>query len=87
MKLRRFRVGELALDNAVYAAAARATPETSAERSQIVGRAGGDHLDLALLGVADPSAQVELVGLAMNKPAKTYPLYPASNKKVKNHIL
>jgi hypothetical protein len=45
------------------------------------------HLYIAVFRVADPAAEVELAGFAVNIPAKAYTLYAALNEEVKNHGL
>ena len=67
------------LDEAVDAGAARATAQAGAELVQIGGIARRDDFHIAFLGVAHPTAQIELTGLALNKPAKAHPLYAALN--------
>ncbi len=77
-------LGEVMLDNAVDAAAARAASQARTQLAQVVGLAGGNHLHVAVFGVAHPAAQVQLRGLALHKPAKADPLHAALDEEVEN---
>jgi hypothetical protein len=76
---------ELVLDDLVDTAAAGAFFELGAEFVEVFGRAGGDEFDVAGVGVADPAAQAELGGFAMDEPAKADALNAAADEEVKNH--
>jgi len=66
--------------------AAPGTPmKAGAQGREVVRWSCDDNFNLPFFGVADPAAQVEVTGLAVNEPAETYALYPALNQKVKNH--
>ena len=77
---------EVVFDQAIDAAAAGATAEGLAKFVQVFSGASRDHFDVAIFGVAYPSAQSQLAGLAVNKPAEADALYPALNEEVENHI-
>ncbi len=81
-----FFVIEVVLDEAINAAAARATAEAVAEVREVFGRAGSYDFNIAVFGVAYPAAQVELAGFAVNERAEAYALHPALNEEMKNHI-
>jgi len=77
---------QVVFDEAIDAAAARATAETFTKVGQIFSGAGRDDFDVAVFGVAHPAAEVELAGFAVNIPAESDALYPALNEEVENHI-
>jgi hypothetical protein len=81
-----FGFGQFVLDDGVDAAAARAFVEFGAELCEGFGVASGEEFDFAVVGVADPSAQAERGGLAMDEPAKADALHTSADKKVKNHM-
>lgn len=74
------------LDDGVDAAAARTLVEFGAEFGEGFGIAGSEEFDFAAIGVADPSAQAECGGLAMDEPAEADALNTPANEKVENHI-
>jgi hypothetical protein len=80
-----FAVGEDVLDYAVDAAATRAAAEAGAEFIQVRLFAMDYHFHIAIFGVADPAAEVELAGFAVNVPAEAYTLYAAFDQEVENH--
>ena len=74
------------LHDPVHAAAARAAAQAGAQLVQVLVVPGSNQLYIAVFGVAHPSTQLKLAGLATNKPAKPNPLHTTLNEKVKNHI-
>lgn len=80
-----FFVVEVVFDETIDAAAARAAAEALAELVEVFGGAGGDNFDVAVFGVADPAAQVEFAGFAVNEPAKADTLHASLNEKMENH--
>jgi hypothetical protein len=72
-------------DYAVDTAATRAAAEAGAELVEVGLFAVDEDFHIAVFGVADPAAEVEFAGLAVNIPAEAYALYPALNEEVKNH--
>ena len=74
------------LDDPVHAAAARAAAKAGAQLVQVLFVSGGDHFHVAILGIAYPSAQLKLTGLAIDEPAKPNPLHAPLNEEMKNHI-
>ncbi len=80
-----FTLFENVFDDAVNAAAARAAAKAGAKLVEVVGVAGGDNFDVAIFGIADPTAQFEFAGFAVNEPAEAYSLNAALNEKVKDH--
>jgi len=80
-----FGFGEFVFDDGIDAAAARAFVEFGAELGEGPGVAGGEHFHVASIGVADPSAQAEFGGFAMDEPAKADALNTSADKKVKDH--
>ena len=77
-----FGVFKVALYDAVDAAAARAAVKAGAQFGQVFGGAKCDHFDLAVFGVPDPAAQIELTGFAMHIPAKTDALHTTLDEKM-----
>jgi hypothetical protein len=73
------------LNQAINAAAARAAAQTGAKLGEVGFTASGYDFDIAIFGVANPAAQFELAGFAVNKPAKAYSLHTALNQKMENH--
>ena len=73
------------LQDAVHAAAARATAQAPAQLIKVLRLAGGHHFHFAVFGVAHPAAQVEFAGLSVNKPAEAYALHAATNEEMNNH--
>ncbi len=73
------------LGEAIDASAAGSAPEAGAEFVQIARRARRNDFHVALFGVADPSAQVELGGFALHEPAKAHALHAALNEEMENH--
>jgi hypothetical protein len=80
-----FRIVEIVLDEVIDAAAAGAAAQFVAELVKVIGRAGSHDFDFAFLGVADPTAQADECGFALDKPAETDTLHTAANEEVKNH--
>jgi hypothetical protein len=80
-----FGVGEGVLDEVVDAAASGTSAQAGAEFGQVGLFSVGDHFHVAFFGVSDPAAEVELAGLAVDKPAEAYALYAALNQEMKNH--
>lgn len=78
-------VFERVLDDAIDTAAARTAAEAGPEFGQILLCAAGDDFDVALIGVADPAAQIKFAGFTLDEPAETNPLHPALDEEVKNH--
>jgi hypothetical protein len=72
-------------EEAVDAAAAGAAAEALAQFVQVFCGAGGHDFDVAVFGVADPAAEVEFAGFAVNEPAEAYALYATLNEKMENH--
>jgi hypothetical protein len=72
-------------EEAVDAAASWTAAKALAEFVKIFGGACRDYLDVAVFGVADPAAEVELAGFAVNKPTKADTLYASLDKEVENH--
>ena len=58
----------------------RATPARSGSSP------AGYDFDIAVFRVADPAAEVELAGFAMDEPAEANALYAATDEEVKNHV-
>jgi len=75
------------LDEAIDTAAAWSAAQAGAQFCQIGLRAGSHDLHFALFGIAHPSAQFKLAGLALDIPAEAYALHTALNEKMKNHCL
>jgi len=75
------------LDEAINAAAARSAAQAGAQFGQIGLRAGDHDLHFALFGIAHPTAQVKLSGLALDIPAEAHALHTSLNEKMKNHCL
>jgi hypothetical protein len=78
-------VGEIVLLDVVDAASARAFPEGLFELFDVFGGAGDDDFDVALVGVADPAAETDLGGLALDEPAEADPLYPSLHQIMADH--
>jgi len=76
---------EVVFDKTVDAAAARATAKAGTQFVNVAGRTGGDHFDVTVLRVADPTAQIELRGFALHEPAKTDALYTTLDEEMENH--
>jgi anthranilate synthase/aminodeoxychorismate synthase-like glutamine amidotransferase len=75
------------LDEPVDAAAARAAAQIGAQLGQVLVVTVRHHFNIAVLGIAHPAAQLQLAGLAVHKPAETYPLHATLYQKMKNHEL
>jgi hypothetical protein len=73
-------------DDGVDAATAGAFAELGAEVVEGWGIAGGDEFDFAGVGVADPAAEAELGGFAVDEPTKTDALHATADEKVKDHL-
>jgi len=82
-----FAVGEVMLDDAVDAGAAGSAAKAGAKFGQIAGCARGDNFDVALFGIAHPTAQIELAGLALNEPAEPDALNATLNEEVEDHSI
>jgi len=80
-----FGVVELVFDDVIDAAAAGTFLELGAELVEVIGGAGGDDLDGAVFGVADPAAKAELGCFPMDEPTKADALNAAADEEVKNH--
>jgi hypothetical protein len=78
-------IGQRVLDDAVDARATRAAAKAGAKLIQVAGFASGNHFHIAVLSVAHPSAQIQLAGLALHKPAKADTLHTALNKEMNHH--
>jgi len=76
---------ELVLDDLVDAAAAGTFLKLGAEFSEVFGWAGGEDFDVSSVSVADPAAEAELGGFAVDEPAKADALNAAADEEVKNH--
>jgi hypothetical protein len=85
LKAAGFGLVEVMLEDAIDAATAGTLVEAGAEFGEVFGLAGGDDFDVAFFGVADPAAQGELTGFAVNEPAKSDTLYTPLNEEVKDH--
>ena len=72
-------------DDGVDAAAAGAFVELGAEFGEVFRVAGGDDFDVAGVGVADPAAEAELGGFAVDEPAEADALDAAADEEVKDH--
>ena len=70
---------EIVLDDAIYPAAARPAAQTLAKIGQVFDIARRDYFHVAVFCVAYPSAQFQLTGFAMNKPAEAHSLHTALN--------
>ena len=75
------------LDDLVDAAAAGAFVELGAEVGERCGVSGDEDFDLAGVGVADPAAQAELGGFAVDEPAEADALDAAADEEVENHTM
>jgi hypothetical protein len=73
-------------EEAVDAAAAGATAETMAQFVQVFCGASGYDFNVAVFGVADPAAEVEFAGFAVNEPAEAHTLHATLNEEVENHV-
>jgi hypothetical protein len=80
-----FGLVHVVLDYVVDAGAAGAFAEAGAKLVEVAGAACGDDFDVAVLGVADPAAEVELGGLALDEPAEADALDAAADQEVENH--
>ena len=76
---------ELVFGDFVDPAAAGAFFELGTEFLEVFGWAGGEDFDGAVVGVADPAAEAELGGFAVDEPAKADALNAAADEEVKNH--
>ena len=65
------------LDEAVDTASARTAAKAGAKFGEVGGLSVGDDFDIAIFSVADPAAQVEFAGFAVDEPAKAHSLYAA----------
>jgi len=80
-----FILGQSVFDDAVDARASRAAAQADAKLVKVAGVACRHDFNIAILGVAHPSAQLELCGLALDKPAEADALHAALNEEMKNH--
>ena len=80
-----FAVGQVVLEEAVHAAAARAAAQAGAQLGQVGLGAMRNHLHVAVFGVAYPAAQVEFTGFPIHLPPETNPLHAPFNQKMKDH--
>ena len=69
-------------DDRIDAAAARALTKNGAKLGELFGIAGGDDLDVSVVGVPDPAAQADLGRFAMDEPTKAYALNAAFDEEV-----
>ncbi len=76
---------EVVLDEAIDTTAAGPAAQAGTQLGQILLLAGGYDLDIAVFGVADPAAEAQLTGFAVDEPAETDTLYTALDEKVENH--
>jgi hypothetical protein len=72
-------------EEAVDAAASGAAAEALTQFVQVFGGAGGYDLDVTVFGVANPAAEVEFAGFAVNEPAEADTLYATLNEEMKDH--
>src|SRR3569833_549125 len=72
-------------DDAIDAAPARSSTEAVAQVCEIFCTAGSDNFDVAVFGVADPTAKIEFAGFAVNEPTEAYALHATLNEEVENH--
>lgn len=70
------------LADGVDAGAAGAFLEGLAEFGKVFRWAGGDYFYVAVVGVFDPAAQVELGGFAVDEPTEAYALDTAADEEV-----
>ena len=75
----------MVFDHTIHACATRATAKTDAELVQVSGLARGDDFHLAVFGITDPAAQLQLGSLALYKPAEADTLDAPLNKEVEDH--
>jgi hypothetical protein len=80
-----FFLVEIVLDEAVDAAAARTFAQAGAQFGEVRGRAGSHNFHIAILCVADPAAQVEFAGFAVDEPAEADALNATLDEEVKDH--
>ena len=80
-----FAVIEVVLDDAIDTAATRPTTEAGAEFGQVLLGAAGDNLNIAIISVADPAAQIEFAGFSLYEPAVADPLHTTLNEEMENH--
>jgi hypothetical protein len=76
---------EFVFDDVVDTAAAGAFLELGAEVGEVFGEAGGDDLDGTVVGVADPAAEAQFRGFAVDEPAEADALYAATDEEVEDH--
>jgi hypothetical protein len=76
---------QLMLDDLVDTAAPRPFVQLRPQIAERARLAGHNDLDLAVVGVAHPTAQAKLSRLAMDKPSKADTLDPTANEEVENH--
>jgi hypothetical protein len=74
-----FGLVHVMLDEVVDAGAAGASSEAGTELGQFAGAARGYDFHVAVLCVADPAAEVELGGFALDIPAEADPLDAAAD--------
>jgi hypothetical protein len=73
------------LDKPIDPAPARPSAQAGAQLGQVRFVSVGYDLNVAVLCVPHPPAQVQLAGLAVYKPAEADALHTTLNQKMKNH--
>jgi hypothetical protein len=73
------------LQDVIDAGATGAAAEAGPKFVEVVGRAGSEDFHVAIFGIADPAAEVEFAGFAVNKPPEADALHAAANEEVENH--
>jgi hypothetical protein len=80
-----FSLVKVVLDKLVNAGSSGAAAQAGPQFVEVVYRTGGHDLNIAVLGIAYPAAQIEFTGLAMNEPAESHSLHTSANKEMQNH--
>jgi hypothetical protein len=80
-----FALGEGVFVDLVDAAAARSMAEFGAEMAEGFFVAGDHDLDVTVFGVANPAAEGEFAGFAMDEPAEADTLDASFNEEVEDH--
>jgi hypothetical protein len=73
-------------DEAIDAAAAWTLPQALSQFGKVFDRTGDDDFDIAVFGIADPAAQFEFAGFAMDEPPESDTLHATLNEEMKDHI-